>query len=53
LLETKVLHLLQSPQVLQQMAQKTADLAVTDSAERLANLVRQLVHSKSSELKGS
>ena len=53
LLKTKVLHLLQSPQVLQQMAQKTADLAVTDSAERLANLVRQLVHSKSSELKGS
>ncbi|HEY9614623.1 undecaprenyldiphospho-muramoylpentapeptide beta-N-acetylglucosaminyltransferase [Allocoleopsis sp.] len=53
LLETKVLHLLQSPQVLQQMAQKAADLAVTDSAERLANLVRQLVHSKSSELKGS
>ncbi len=44
LLETKVLHLLQSPQVLQQMAQKAADLAVTDSAQRLANLVHQLIH---------
>lgn len=51
LLETKVLHLLQSPQVLQTMAQKTADLAVADSGARLAHLVRQLVEKKSSELK--
>jgi UDP-N-acetylglucosamine--N-acetylmuramyl-(pentapeptide) pyrophosphoryl-undecaprenol N-acetylglucosamine transferase len=43
LLESKVLHLLQSPQLLQAMAQKTATLAVTNSAERLATLVRQLV----------
>ena len=46
LLESKVLHLLHSPQVLQEMAQKTASLAVTDSAERLAELVRQLVEKK-------
>jgi UDP-N-acetylglucosamine--N-acetylmuramyl-(pentapeptide) pyrophosphoryl-undecaprenol N-acetylglucosamine transferase len=50
LLESKVLHLLQSPQVLQTMAQKTADLAVADSGERLADLVRHLVEHKSSEL---
>lgn len=43
LLKSKVLHLLQSPQILQQMAQKATSLAVTDSAERLANLVRQWV----------
>lgn len=41
LLESKVLHLLQSPQLLEQMAQKAAALAVTDSVERLADLVRQ------------
>jgi UDP-N-acetylglucosamine--N-acetylmuramyl-(pentapeptide) pyrophosphoryl-undecaprenol N-acetylglucosamine transferase len=46
LLETKVLHLLQSPPLLQQMAQKTAALAVTDSGERLANLVRQQLEKK-------
>lgn len=46
LLESKVLHLLQSPQVLQDMAQKTGSLAVTDSAERLANLVRQQLEEK-------
>ena len=42
-LESKVLHLLQSPQLLQDMAQKAAALAVTDSAERLAALVRQVI----------
>lgn len=42
LLESKVSHLLQSPQLLQEMAQKAASLAVTDSAERLAALVREL-----------
>lgn len=46
LLESKVLHLLQSPQLLQEMAQKAASLAVTDSAERLTALVRQLVEPK-------
>lgn len=42
LLESKVSHLLQSPQLLQEMAQKAASLAVTDSAQRLAALVREL-----------
>lgn len=42
-LEDKVLELLRSPQPLQEMAQKAASLAVTDSAERLAALVRQTV----------
>lgn len=46
LLESKVLNLLQSPQVLQEMAQKAAMLAVPDSAERLAALVRQIVEQK-------
>lgn len=46
LLESKVLHLLQSPEVLQQMAQKAAALAVTDSAELLADLVRQQLDRK-------
>ncbi|MBD1881732.1 undecaprenyldiphospho-muramoylpentapeptide beta-N-acetylglucosaminyltransferase [Coleofasciculus sp. FACHB-T130] len=41
LLESKVLNLLQSPEQLQQMAQKAATLAVPDSAERLADLVRR------------
>jgi UDP-N-acetylglucosamine--N-acetylmuramyl-(pentapeptide) pyrophosphoryl-undecaprenol N-acetylglucosamine transferase len=49
LLESKVLHLLQSPQLLQEMAQKTATLAVSDSAERLAALVRQLIETKAKE----
>ena len=43
LLASKVVHLLQSPQILEQMSQKAASLAVKDSAERLATLVRQLV----------
>jgi UDP-N-acetylglucosamine--N-acetylmuramyl-(pentapeptide) pyrophosphoryl-undecaprenol N-acetylglucosamine transferase len=43
LLESKVLNLLHSPQLLEEMAQKAASLAVTDSAERLAALVRQQV----------
>ena len=42
-LESKVLDLLRSPQKLEQMAHKAAALAVTDSAERLAALVRQTV----------
>jgi UDP-N-acetylglucosamine--N-acetylmuramyl-(pentapeptide) pyrophosphoryl-undecaprenol N-acetylglucosamine transferase len=46
LLESKVLHLLQSPQLLEQMAQKAAALAVTDSVERLADLVRQQLEKK-------
>ncbi len=43
LLKDKVLSLLKSPQRLQQMAEGAASLAVTDSAERLANLVRQML----------
>jgi UDP-N-acetylglucosamine--N-acetylmuramyl-(pentapeptide) pyrophosphoryl-undecaprenol N-acetylglucosamine transferase len=46
LLESKVLNLVRSPQLLQEMAQKAAALAVPDSAERLAALVRQLVEQK-------
>ncbi|HEY9636245.1 MAG TPA: undecaprenyldiphospho-muramoylpentapeptide beta-N-acetylglucosaminyltransferase [Coleofasciculaceae cyanobacterium] len=49
LLESKVLNLLQSPQLLQDMAQKAVTLAVPDSAERLAALVRQLVDQKQDE----
>jgi UDP-N-acetylglucosamine--N-acetylmuramyl-(pentapeptide) pyrophosphoryl-undecaprenol N-acetylglucosamine transferase len=44
-LKTEVLNLLRSPDRLAAMAQKTADLAVTDSAERLASLTRQLLSS--------
>lgn len=43
LLSSKVLNLLQSPQVLAQMAQNAASLAVTDSAVRLAALMRELI----------
>ncbi|NEO33048.1 MAG: undecaprenyldiphospho-muramoylpentapeptide beta-N-acetylglucosaminyltransferase [Symploca sp. SIO3C6] len=46
LLTSKVLHLLETPQVLQEMATKTASLAVKDSAERLARQVRQLLENK-------
>ncbi len=48
LLESQVLNLLHSPQLLQEMAQKAAALAVPDSAERLAAMVRQLVEQKQS-----
>ena len=47
-LKTEVLNLLRSPDRLAAMAQKTADLAVTDSAERLASLTRQLLLSPDS-----
>lgn len=40
-LESQVLTLLNSPEKLQQMVEKTASLAVIDSAELLADLVRQ------------
>lgn len=53
LLESKVLNLLQSPQLLQAMAQKAATLAVPDSAERLAVLVRQLVDPKQDKTQSS
>lgn len=43
LLATKVLSLLQSPEQLKQMGENADAIAVPDSAERLANLVRQLV----------
>ncbi len=49
LLGSKVLSLLQSPETLEQMAQKAAALAVTDSAERLAALVRQLIEQKQTD----
>ncbi|NES84264.1 MAG: undecaprenyldiphospho-muramoylpentapeptide beta-N-acetylglucosaminyltransferase [Moorea sp. SIO2B7] len=39
ILETQVLDLLRSPEKVAQMAEKTANLAVIDSAERLAALV--------------
>ncbi len=43
ILKTKVLDLLRSRATLSQMAQQAASLAVVDSAERLADLVRELV----------
>jgi UDP-N-acetylglucosamine--N-acetylmuramyl-(pentapeptide) pyrophosphoryl-undecaprenol N-acetylglucosamine transferase len=43
ILQSKVLHLLHSPHELQQMADRMAALAIADSAERLADLIRQLV----------
>jgi len=47
LLETQVLNLLNSPQQLQEMAQQAGTLAVTDSAQRLATLVRQQLEARS------
>jgi UDP-N-acetylglucosamine--N-acetylmuramyl-(pentapeptide) pyrophosphoryl-undecaprenol N-acetylglucosamine transferase len=41
-LKERVLELLKTPSQLEQMAQQAATLAMTDSAERLANLVRSL-----------
>ncbi|HBL11008.1 MAG TPA: undecaprenyldiphospho-muramoylpentapeptide beta-N-acetylglucosaminyltransferase [Cyanobacteria bacterium UBA11162] len=46
LLESKVLYLLKSPESLQKMAQKAGTLAIPDSAERLAMLVRELVEKR-------
>lgn len=43
ILTDKVLALLRSPETLQKMAEQTESLAVTDSAEQLADLVRQLL----------
>lgn len=43
LLESKVLNLLRSPQELEQMGEKARAVAVPDSAERLATLVRQML----------
>ena len=42
-LKEQVCKWLRSPELLQEMAAKASSLAVTDSAERLANLVRDLV----------
>lgn len=47
LLERKVLSLLHSPQQLEQMRLQVGAIAVPDSAERIAALVRQLIQSKS------
>jgi UDP-N-acetylglucosamine--N-acetylmuramyl-(pentapeptide) pyrophosphoryl-undecaprenol N-acetylglucosamine transferase len=43
LLQTKVLGLLRSPETLQQMADAAGDLAVTNSAELLAALLKTLI----------
>jgi UDP-N-acetylglucosamine--N-acetylmuramyl-(pentapeptide) pyrophosphoryl-undecaprenol N-acetylglucosamine transferase len=43
LLESKVMYLLQSPEVLQQMASASGKLAIADSAEQLAALMQQLI----------
>jgi UDP-N-acetylglucosamine--N-acetylmuramyl-(pentapeptide) pyrophosphoryl-undecaprenol N-acetylglucosamine transferase len=42
-LQNKVLNLLQSPDQLEQMAAAAGGLAIADSAERLADLVRSLI----------
>ena len=43
LLESKVLNLLNSPQQLQAMAEKSKSIAIIDSAERLAALVKEII----------
>jgi UDP-N-acetylglucosamine--N-acetylmuramyl-(pentapeptide) pyrophosphoryl-undecaprenol N-acetylglucosamine transferase len=43
LLESKVLHFLNSPVELAEMRSRAGSLAIPDSAERLANLIRKLV----------
>ena len=43
LLESQVLNLLNSPQQLQVMAEKSKSIAVVDSAERLAALVKEII----------
>ena len=43
LLESKVLNLLNSPQQLQAMAEKSKSIAIVDSAERLAALVKEII----------
>lgn len=48
LLATQVLNLLTTSQLLQEMAHNASTLAVADSAERLADLVRQLVEQQQS-----
>jgi UDP-N-acetylglucosamine--N-acetylmuramyl-(pentapeptide) pyrophosphoryl-undecaprenol N-acetylglucosamine transferase len=47
ILQEQVLEWLRSPEKLQEMADKAKALAVTDSAERLANLVRGLINKES------
>jgi UDP-N-acetylglucosamine--N-acetylmuramyl-(pentapeptide) pyrophosphoryl-undecaprenol N-acetylglucosamine transferase len=42
LLETRVLELLRVPEKLTKMSQKVADLVLIDSAQRLADLIRQV-----------
>jgi UDP-N-acetylglucosamine--N-acetylmuramyl-(pentapeptide) pyrophosphoryl-undecaprenol N-acetylglucosamine transferase len=44
MLQTQVLELLHSPEDLQKMADTAGKMAVFDSAERLAKLVRKVVH---------
>jgi UDP-N-acetylglucosamine--N-acetylmuramyl-(pentapeptide) pyrophosphoryl-undecaprenol N-acetylglucosamine transferase len=45
-LQSKVLYLLNSPNALQQMSEGMKQLAIVDSAEQLADLIRQLIGSK-------
>ncbi len=53
ILENKVLELLRSPLEIEKMAGATASLAVTDSAERLADLVRTAVGNYSTDQSSS
>jgi UDP-N-acetylglucosamine--N-acetylmuramyl-(pentapeptide) pyrophosphoryl-undecaprenol N-acetylglucosamine transferase len=46
ILQTQVLHLLRSPHELARMAQNAKALAVPDSADKLASLVREIVSMK-------
>ena len=43
MLQSKVLHLLSDAEYFKKMSEAASQLAVTDSAERLANLVRQFL----------
>ena len=43
ILRERVLELLQSPTQLEKMAENAANLAITDSSERLAKIVNDLV----------
>jgi len=51
LLQSQVLQLLQSPEQLQQMTEAASKLAVTDSAEQLAALVRQMIATQGKTLR--
>lgn len=46
ILQEQVAHYLRSPELLQEMADKAKSLAITDSAERLADIVKDSIASK-------